>query len=1085
MTLRLTAFGPVAATRDGDALDLGGPQQRAVLGLLVASGGRVVSTDRFLEDLWGGEPPPKALGGLQSYVSRLRTALEPERRAREAAKVLVSSSPGYLLAVREDQVDLWEFTGLARAAVSAADPAAALSAADRALALWTDEPFAGYADQEWASLEATRLRGIRADVVEARAAAALDLGRTGEVASDLADHVRDHPLREQGARLLATAYYRLGRQGDALALLGAVRERLVEDLGVDPSPELAQLELDILNHDPGLRAPVPAAPTLAAVLPAPEPPVRGDDGLVGRDDELARLHAAAARAVRPGVVWVGGEAGIGKSALVERFCDESVASRTVARGHCPEVDGAPPGWAWAEVVAALRGDAPDPQAARGVTPFELAHDVGGILAASTHPVLVVLDDVHRADGETLQVLRHLLTVVSRPVLVVATYRTDEVGPDLAMTMAATAEATVDRLELTGLDPVVALELLREHCPAELPEAAWTALIERSSGNPLFLRQVGRLAASEGAEIAVAGMPSAIRDVLGRRIARLPAATVDLLSRAAVLGRDIELDLLLACELERGLGTEDEVVDALDAGIVAGLVQATTPDSLSFSHALVRDVLYDRLPPMRRHRLHATALTVLEREEPDRVVALAFHAAASLDARSAGRAAPLLEEAARRALASGSTAEAVRHAESALTAHELAATPETDRLALRRLLVAARASSGDLVGAHEARQISIERAEQVGDRRQVMLALLWETATAWSIRLLGLVDEDRVARVEVAIRDLRTEMSGADDERLLVRLLATLAFELETSDRSHVAVEAAAEACERARALGDDALLCVALNAAYLPSYPPRPDGLLRDIATELLETARRAGLLSFEAVAHSALFGAYAGARDLARADEHVALAVTCGSSSQLPLMIAVSRIFDGLKLLMRGELDEAAASYDRMTAQMAAAGDPNGAAMGTILRFTIGHARGDTSGLLEELQALAPYADGALDGYVAHALLDGGRAEEARAWWHPEQTPKHDYFWLFNAVLRAENAVRLGDAEAMAWAREQLTPWAGHFGGLISGAATLGPVDHALGLLAQAAGEQEQAAAYFASASALAQETGATQWVDRAPASR
>lgn len=1083
MSLRITAFGTVAATRDGAPLDLGGPQQRAVLGLLVASAGRVVSTDRFLEDLWDGEPPPKALGGLQSYVSRLRTVLEPERRARAAASVLVSSSPGYVLSLETSQVDVWAFSALARSAVAATDPAAALAAADEALALWTDEPFGGHTDQEWAALEVTRLRELRADVVEARAAAALALGRSGEVATDLADHVRQHPMREQGARLLATAFYRLGRQGDALGLLAAVRERLVDELGIDPSPELAQLELDILHHDPGLRGPVVATPAAAEPDPRPQE-AAGAGRLIGRDAELARLHAAADRAAGPAVVWVGGEAGIGKSALVERFCDESVARWTVARGHCPEVDGAPPGWAWAEVVGALRGGDPDPRAIRGVTPFELAHDVHAVVSGTGHPVLVVLDDVHRADGETLQVLRHLLTSLTGPALVVATYRPDEVGPDLGTTMAATAGATVDRLDLAGLDADSSLVLLREHCETELPDGAWTALVERASGNPLFLRQVGRLAASEGAAIATSELPSAIRDVIGRRLARLPAATVDVLSRAAVLGRQIEFDLLLACEAERGLSSEDELVDALDAGIVAGLVQADTPDSLSFAHALVRDVLYDRLPPMRRHRLHATAWTVLEREVPDRIGTLAFHAAASLDGRSAHRAAPLLVEATRHALAAGSTTEALRYVEAALHAQDLASIPEADRLEARRLLVGARASTGDLAGAHDARRISVETAERFGDRREVMLALRWQTATAWTIRELGLVDEDRVARLQVAIRELG-EPGGLRDEPLLVELLATLAFELETSDRAELAFDAATEACARARAIGDDRLLCLALNAAYLTSYPPRPDGLLRQVAEELLDASRRARLLSFEAVAHCALFGAYAGARDLARADEHVALAVTSGSSSQLPLLIAVSRIFDGLKLLMRGELDAAAAAYDRTTAQMVAAGDPNGAPMGTILRFTVDHARGDTSGTLDELLIIDSFAPGFVSPLIVTALLDAGREEEARDWWRPGTEPKRDYFWLYNACLRGENAARLGDADVMAWARAELAPWSGHFGGLVSGAATLGPVDRVLGMLAEAAGDEDEAAACFARAAALATRTGATQWTERPAAGR
>jgi len=1004
--------------------------------------------------------------------------LEPDRGPREPARVLVSSSPGYLLDLPEDAVDVWEFAALCRAAGALTDPAAVVEAADRALALWTDEPFGAYADDEWAALEATRLAGLRTDLVETRAAAALDLDRAGEVARDLEPHVRAHPLHERGARLLATAYYRLGRQGEALAVLAGLRERLVDELGLDPGPELRELETAILNHDPALRVAARVAPAPVPAAPAPAPVV---DDVLGSADELARLHAVAGAATGPTLVWVTGEAGIGKTTLVERFCDESVSTWRIARGRCPEVDGSPPGWAWAEALAELRGAAPEPAAVRGLTPFDLAHELADELQGVGHPALVVLDDLHRADGETLQVLRHLLSAVRRPLLVVATFRPDEAGPDLGMTVAAVADRTGERIDLAGLDDDAALALLRASCPTELPEATWEALVERAGGSPLFLRQVGRLAASEGAQLATTGLPSAIRDILDRRLVRLPAATVDLLSRAAVLGRDIDLDLVVACETERDLATEDEVVDALDAGIVAGLVVVDAPGSLSFAHALVRDALYDRLPPMRRHRLHTTALAVLERLAPEATGALAHHAAASLDARSAAHAVPLLERAAADALRNGANAEAVRHARAALAAHELAGSPEQERLDVRRLLVQGLASAGDLAGAHAERRASIEAAARWGDARQAMRAMLWQTATAWTIRELQRVDRPLVARLRAATEELRAAERDTADERLLVDLLATLALETEGSDLVDVAEAAVAEAVERARGLGDPEALCRALNGAYLVAYPPRRDGLLLEVATDLLAAAREAGLLSYEAVAHSALFGAYAGAGDLERAEEHVGLARSCGTASQLPLTLAVSGLFQGLKLLVRGQVDAAASVYEQVTALMAASGDPNGTAMSVVLGFTIGHAAGDTSTVLPGVEQLAAYGSVELVDYQVCCLLDAGRADEARAAWHPDRDPRRDYFWLFNATLRGELAARLGDAEVAARYEQALGPWAGRFAGLVSGAATLGPVDHVLGLLARLRGDEEAARAHFASAEALAERYGATPWADRA----
>ena len=152
--LEVCAFGRVRAYLDGEPVDLGGPRPRAVLGMLVAAGRRRVSTDRFLEELWSGEPPPSATGALQAYVSRLRSALEPDRERRRPASVLVSSPPGYALSRPDEAVDTWRFAALVRSAAEL-DDAAAVGALDAARELWTDEPFAEYLEQEWAATEAT------------------------------------------------------------------------------------------------------------------------------------------------------------------------------------------------------------------------------------------------------------------------------------------------------------------------------------------------------------------------------------------------------------------------------------------------------------------------------------------------------------------------------------------------------------------------------------------------------------------------------------------------------------------------------------------------------------------------------------------------------------------------------------------------------------------------------------------------------------------------------------------------------------------------------------------------------------------
>ncbi|WP_164860571.1 AfsR/SARP family transcriptional regulator [Rhodococcus sp. X156] len=1081
--VRVSIFGTVRAELDGTPLELGGPRQRAVLGLLVAAGRRVVSADRFLDDLWAGHPPPKASGALQAYISHLRKRLEPDRPRRRPAAVIVSAAPGYLLALPTESVDAWHFQALLARAGEVTDAHQVTALVEQALALWTDEPYAAYPDQPWAAAEARRLGELRASAVELRATAGLQLGRSAQlVAADLAQHVRAHPLREQAVHALATALYRAGRQGEALAELSSLRSRLVAELGVDPSPAVRALEADILAHAEHLQVPVPPAPPAAARVVPPAPPAvarRSGAGFVGRHAELARLRRAAEQARdRLAVVWVCAEAGFGKSALVERFCDESAATATVVRGRCAEVDGAPAGWAWREVLRSLDG-------AEASTPFELASALTGALAGRSAggPVVVAVDDLHRADGETLQIFRHLAHQGQPGVLLVATFRGEEVSAELGATFAAVADRTVDRIELGGLEPAPAQRLLQELVGEALPAATWRSLVERSAGSPLFLRQLGRLVAAEGAEQALRELPSAIRDLLQRRIARLPPATVELLSRAAVLGRDIDLDLLLeveATQLPRpatATELEEQVVDDLDAGVVAGLLQVPAPGEVRFTHALVRDALYERLAPIRRSRLHQSVLALLETRHPDRVEAMAHHSAAALDARVAGRAVGHLGAGCERAMEHGAFDEAIRHARAALQAHELAHTPAPARFAVQRHLVHALAAHGELALARQERARAVQWAQQHGGPRDVARALVWQAPTVWTIRELSLLDETVVAQLERAVAVV------TEPGPLRVDLLASLALETESTRLFRRAEQCSAEAVELATRLGDPVLLCRALNARYLVAFPPRPAGQLRAVGEQLLAVAQEAGLLTYQAVAHHVLFGAAADAGDLELAAEHVAHATRSGSAGQLPLLLAVAAMFSGAVALTRGDLDAARDTYAATAQQLQASGDPNGVAMDVVLRFTVAHAAGDCADFVEELTSWLDLRPRGVNDMVVTALLDAGRLEQAQAVWDPALPVLHDYLWLYFAGLRADNAARLAHPAACAEWYAQLLPWAGHLAGIQGGAATLGPVDLYLAKLAGARGDAAASARHAADAAALADKLGAAHWARQARA--
>ncbi|TQC50268.1 SARP family transcriptional regulator [Rhodococcus sp. WS4] len=250
MTPTFGVLGPVVAwDESGDLVDLKGPRHRAVLARLIVARGRVVPVSLVVDDLWI-DPPAGAKSAVRTFVSALRRALEPQRAARSAARLLVTEGPGYALRAAPESVDAWRFErAVAAAATATAAPTRALALLEESLGLWRGPAYAEFAEESWARAERARLEELRLSAVERRAEARLSLGLAAEAVPDLDAHVSEHPWREGAWRLLALALYRSGRQGDALAVLRRARELLAEELGIDPSAQLTALETDILRRD--------------------------------------------------------------------------------------------------------------------------------------------------------------------------------------------------------------------------------------------------------------------------------------------------------------------------------------------------------------------------------------------------------------------------------------------------------------------------------------------------------------------------------------------------------------------------------------------------------------------------------------------------------------------------------------------------------------------------------------------------------------------------------------------------------------------------------------------------------------------
>ncbi|GAA4563989.1 hypothetical protein GCM10023176_09140 [Micromonospora coerulea] len=1100
---RFGVLGPVEVVGAAGPVPLKGTRQRAVLARLLVARGRVVPVDRLVGALWD-EPPAGAVAALRTFVADLRRALEPDRPPRQPARLLVTTPPGYALTAAPDAVDAWRFeaaVGGSAELLATGRPDRARADLDAALARWRGPAYAEFADRPWARAEIDRLDELRMLAVERRAEALLALDRPAEAASDLRAHATAQPLREDAWHLLAVALYRAGRQGDALAALRRARATLVGELGVDPGPRLRQLEADILAQAPQLspRAATPPpgrAPSLAGgALPAPSPrdaaapmPAAGaaDRPLLGRGEELARLERAAGEVAargRPGLALVSGEAGGGKTALVEALT-AGLAARgwTTAWGRSPEYAGAPVAWPWAQVTAALTsggaagpgpagaepsigtgadagapGD-PSPAGAAGtaqedpaVARFRLHRAAGARLTAAVarHPVVVVLDDLHWADPDTLDLLTALLggpEPVSGPVLVVGTYRATEISPELTATLARLARTEPVRVYLGGLSEAATGELAGVVAGRELDAPTVRLLHRRSGGNPFFVRELARLLAAEGAA-ALAAVPAGVRDVIRHRLARLPEATRTVLRQAAVIGRDADPDVLAA------LAGDEATLDALDQAAQAGFL---TAQGTRFTHILVRDTLYGDLSGPRRAHWHTLVGEAIERLRPDDVAALAHHFAHAASRATAPRAARYARAAAEQAERRFNPHEAARLWRQVLAAHDRAGGEDVPgRLTAVMGLGRALAVTGHLAETRRLRADAVATAERLADPVLTATVLAaFDVPAVWTRN----DDEELSGRVVAAVERALAGLPAEQAEQRS-RLLSTLALELRgtTSDRGH---RAACEAEALARRLGDPALLAFALNARFMHSF--RRAGLAPErarLGAELVDLAGRHRLVTFEVLGHLIGLQAHGALGDLAAADAHAAAADRLAARYELPLVAVFTRWYAALRLAVTGDRAGAEAAYRAAAATLAGGGMP-GMARGLLPLALLGLrlSTGD-----DGAPALGAGVDwGPYEPWVRPlVLLAVGRRDEAATALREQPDPPHDLLREALLCLAARAALALDDRPRIARQYAELLPAAAELAGAGSGALTLGPVARYLADLATALGQHDQAAAH------------------------
>jgi DNA-binding CsgD family transcriptional regulator len=785
-------------------------------------------------------------------------------------------------------------------------------------------------------------------------------------------------------------------------------------------------------------------------------------------------------------------------------------------GRCPEEPGAPPYWPWLqalrhyvaapdavpvrEAVGAAAGhvaaldstlaarlpahEVPPPLDDAAQARFRLFDAIAGIWqrAAARQPLLMVFDDLHCADVPSLKLLEFVAReAAASPIALLGTYRDAEVtrSHPLSDTIAALARlGGMQRLKLAGFS---ADETARFVAARGGAASLAAAMHQRSDGHPLFLTEMARLLEDarlvpERALAELQRVPSGVRDVIGSRLNRLSPPCLHALGNAAVVGRRFGFELLLSLLDDR---SEERCLASLDEARAASLIEELPePATYQFTHALIRDVLYDEMPVPRRTRMHQRIATVLEKlhgDEPVWLSTLAHHWHA---ARLPGSEAKAVEYATR----------AARHADATL-AHEEAATLYA--LALQTIAPAREAERCELLlalgeaqtraAAHEATLDTFNEAAQIarGLRNAGGLAraaLGYETV-AW--RTVG------VGTVAAALLREALAANPALDSPLRARLLAALCRSLIFADRVDAAVAIHGQAVAMARRVGDAQALFAALSAIVPARW--RPDLLPLRLAAgrEAMQLAERAGSPEW-AVGH--LTGWHVGdlleSGDAKTAEHAASFGIETVAVRHQPYIRTVQLNCRAMLALHAGRFAEAERLALQGMQEATRLSQTTGAF--AVQMFTLRREQGrlgELAPVLEQFQRSVADSATWQPGYIV-LCCELGRQERAQSAFERLAANGFDLGQASESVRSgslvylAEACAWLGDAARAASLYARLRPHAGS--GVVFGAhvASFGSVDRVLGMLTATMQRWDEAEAHFETALAFDAKTGGRPWL-------
>jgi DNA-binding SARP family transcriptional activator/tetratricopeptide (TPR) repeat protein len=1108
---RIQLCGRLSVEIDGVQLAerLRGKQVPLLLAYLVLNRGRHVGRDELIGALWPNHAPVSQDAALRTLLSRLRSSLGTSRVAGRDEVILALPDP------------VWIDIEAAAAEVARALEALQRGDARRAWALAqvplniASRGLLPGSQASWLEPPRRELDEVHLTALEVIGRAGLAMGGTQIQSAERAARslIESEPYRESGYVLLMEALAARGNVAEAMRVFDSLRTLLRDELGTTPSGEAIAVHERLLR--PRAHGDVDAQPTEPGVPAIPLPAElrhRAQGTVIGREQELAQLEElwqlASGQDGSGQLVFLAGDAGIGKSTLTADVARRvHAAGAIVLAGRSPRETVVPyqpilealRHWALnaparelsntareygvelSRLIPELRRRAPDlppPPADEPETErYRLFEAVVGLLTelSRSAPVLLVLDDLQWADRPTLLLLRHLARATTPArVLILGAYRSTERGDTFTNAM---SELLRDRLasqmEVRGLSEANTAQLVRLRA-GETPSRSFAhALYEETEGNPFFVEEIVRHLLEAGVRAGSAsasvlqrfGLPEGVKQVIAWRLGRLEAPAIELLRVAAVIGREVDAALLERVVLL----AEEEFLSALDEALAAGLLVESdeNPGSYVFSHALIRETLYEGMSAPRRARIHKRVGEAIEatqgRRQARYLPELAHHFTRGVvDAEDAEEAIAYALGAAEQATTMLAHEEAAEHYARALDVQGRF-EPEATRRRLELLLAMgeARVRGGERAQASSAFREAAALAEQLGDGAALARAAVG--ASRRYVQPPGVVDTELIEMIE---RALELEPGRT---LMRVRLLACLCGAIYySSDRDRMSA-LSQEAIEIATELGDPEARAHACGARrrVLWDAPHLQDRI--EASTEMLTLARQIGNLELQLQAHAWLVVDLLERGDRDAVDAQMEAFAAGADRLRQSLFEWTGIVWRAMRALLAGALDRA----DHLAAEALAAGAPAEAVTASqyyaIQILAIRRDQG-RMGELEQAtrQAVAENpARPAWRAALANMLCEEGRLKEARVEFERlaahdfEDVPK-DLDWMIAMTLLSDVCADLGDAERAALLYERLEPYADLNVVIGLAAACLGSAAGFLGKLAATMGRPERAAEHF-----------------------